>query len=176
MKKKEVKTIQTGEISRNIVCLHSTDSTNAHAKRLAEEGAVHGTLVVANAQTAGRGRKGRVWQSPPGKNLYFSLLLREGILPQKAAMLTLVMGLSVQEAITKHCGAETAIKWPNDIVLGDKKLAGILTEMHFDENSIPYVIIGTGVNIKPQDFPAELADKATYLESAGKEVSVQALL
>lgn len=176
MEKKEVKTIQTGKNGRNIVFLQSTDSTNIQAKRLAEEGATHGTLVVADAQTAGRGRKGREWQSPPGKNLYFSLLLREGILPEKAAMLTLVMGLSVQEAIAKHCGVQTAIKWPNDIVLGDKKLSGILTEMYFDEKNAPYVIIGTGVNIKPQEFPAELRDKATYLESAGKEVSVQALL
>lgn len=161
----------------NIVYYESIDSTNAQAKRLAEGGAEHGTLVVADAQTAGRGRKGRVWQSPAGKNLYFSLLLRDDIVPEKASMLTLVMGLSVQEAILKHCGVETYIKWPNDIVLEEKKLAGILTEMHFGENKAPYVIIGTGVNIKSQEFSPELADKAIYLESkTNGEISGKALL
>lgn len=175
--KNETEERQNGLTGRNIVFFESTDSTNVQAKRLAEEGAAHGTLVVADAQTAGRGRKGRQWQSPPGKNLYFSLLLREGIRPEKAPMLTLVMGISVQEAILKHCGVLTPIKWPNDIVLEDKKLAGILTELHFGENKTPYVIIGTGINIKPQAFMPELADKAIYLESkTAKEVSAQALL
>ncbi len=177
LKKMETGVLQNRFTNSNIVYFQSIDSTNAQAKRLAEEGATHGTVVVADAQTAGRGRKGREWQSPAGKNLYFSLLLREGILPEKAAMLTLVMGLSVKEAVLNYCGVPAKIKWPNDIVLGDKKLAGILTELHFGTNKEPYVIIGTGVNIKPQEFGAGLADKATYLESkTEKEVSAQALL
>lgn len=160
---------QEAEKHNGIIYLECTDSTNAEAKRLAEADAPHGTIVVADAQTAGRGRKGREWISPAGKNLYFSLLLRENILPEKASMLTLVMGLSVQEAVFGHCGVRTCIKWPNDIVFGDKKVAGILTEMHFGEGNRPYVIIGTGINVKAQVFVPELSDKATYLESAVEE-------
>lgn len=142
----------------------STDSTSLEAERLARKGAPHGTVAVAESQYAGRGRRGRQWVSPAGVNLYFSLLLRENIVPQKASMLTLVMGLSVQQAIKDICGVETKIKWPNDIVLADKKVAGILTEMHLEEKEAPYVIIGTGVNVKEQVFAPDLTDKATFLE------------
>lgn len=163
--------------NRNIIFLDSTDSTNIQVKRLADEGAPHGTMVVAETQNAGKGRAGHRWESPAGCNLYFSLLLREGIVPEKASMLTLVMGLSVREAVAACCGVQTQIKWPNDIVLEGKKLAGILTEMHLQEKAAPYVVIGTGVNIKAQDFSSELENKATFLESASQEpVSREALL
>lgn len=178
LSEKEVTGImQECRIDRNIVFLESTDSTNMQVKKLADEDAPHGTVVVAETQNAGRGRAGRRWESPAGCNLYFSLLLREGVVPEKASMLTLVMGLSVQEAVAACCGVQTQIKWPNDIVLDGKKIAGILTEMHLQENAAPYVIIGTGVNIKAQEFLPELENKATFLESVSKEpVSREALL
>ncbi len=178
LSKKEVNgAMQECLADRNIVFLDSTDSTNIQVKRLADEGAAHGTVVVAETQNAGKGRAGRRWESPAGCNLYFSLLLREGIVPGKASMLTLVMGLSVQEAVEACCGVRTQIKWPNDIVLDGKKIAGILTEMHLQENTTPYVVIGTGVNIKVQKFPPEFMEKATFLESvAQKELSREALL
>lgn len=175
--KEENGAMQECPADRNIIFLDSTDSTNIQAKRLADEGAPHGTVVVAETQHAGKGRAGRRWESPAGCNLYFSLLLREGIVPEKASMLTLVMWLSVQEAVAVCCGVQTQIKWPNDIVLNGKKIAGILTEMHLQENAAPYVIIGTGVNIKAQDFLPELENKATFLESASKEpISREVLL
>lgn len=178
LSKEEIeKGLHTQWAGRNMICLESTDSTNVQVKHLAQRGAAHGTVVVAESQSAGRGRLGRKWESPAGSNLYFSLLLRENIVPQKASMLTLVMGLALQEAIEQVCGIETKIKWPNDIVLDGRKIAGILTEMYFKEDNSAYVIIGTGVNVKAQDFVPQLENKAAFLENTCKEpVSREALL
>ena len=142
----------------------SLGSTNVRARLLAEEGAPEGTLVVAETQTAGRGRKGRSWASPPGKNLYFTILLRPSFVPDRAPMLTLVMALSVRDAIEEVCGCESAIKWPNDIVLNGRKITGILTEMNVQSDYIDYVVVGVGVNVKEQEFEADLADRAASLE------------
>lgn len=154
----------------------SLGSTNVQAKILAEAGAKEGTLVVANAQTAGRGRRGRSWSSPAGKNLYFSLLLRPNFIPDKAPMLTLLMALAVQGAIEEICGCVTKIKWPNDIIINGKKVTGILTEMNVQSDYIDYVVIGVGINVKEQEFEAELADKATALETELKQSISRALL
>lgn len=154
----------------------SLESTNVRAKILAEEGAPEGMLVVADAQTAGRGRRGRSWASPAGKNLYFSLLLRPNFVPDKAPMLTLLMALSVQEAIEEVCGCATEIKWPNDIVLNGKKVTGILTEMNVQSDYIDNVVIGVGVNVKAQEFAPELIDKAASLEAEIKKSISRALL
>jgi len=165
---------------QNVVFYESIDSTNEAAKRLAAD-AGDGLVVVADHQSAGRGRKGREWISPSGKNLYFSLLLKPLFSPKKASMLTLVMAVAVKRAIDELCAVGKneilQIKWPNDIVAGGKKLAGILTEMQLDGNSIDYVIIGVGVNVKKQNFPQESCAHATDIETAVcREISRKELL
>ena len=118
--------IQNEWAGRNIYYYEETGSTNIDAKRLGEEGAVHGTVVVADKQNAGRGRRGRAWESPAGKDIYFTILLRPEFPPDKVSGLTLVMALSVAEAVKGCCGQEAGIKWPNDVVLNGKKICGIL--------------------------------------------------
>lgn len=139
------------------------DSTNVRAKRLAEEGAPHGTLVVADCQNAGRGRRGRTWVSPAGTGIFMSLILRPDILPSSASMLTLVAALAVYEGIRETTGLETVIKWPNDIVADGKKLCGILTEMSAELEGIHYVVTGIGINANMAEFPKEVAKTATSL-------------
>lgn len=169
--------IRTRWAGRNVVFYEITDSTNVQAKRLAEQGAVEGTLVVAEEQTAGRGRRGRDWRSPAGSNIYFTLLLRPEYATDCASMVTLVMALAVREAVQEICGMDAGIKWPNDVVMGGKKVTGILTEMSLEGMEIQHVVIGVGINVKEQTFPAEIADRATSLEeAAGKPVSRAALL
>lgn len=169
--------LHTKWAGKNLEYHDSLGSTNVRARLLAEEGAPEGTLVVADAQTAGRGRRGRSWTSPAGKNLYFTLLLRPDFIPDKAPMLTLVMALAVQKAIEEISGCKAGIKWPNDIVLNGKKVTGILTEMSVQSDYIDNVVIGVGVNVKAQEFPPELADKAASLEvTLGKNISRALLL
>ena len=139
-------------------------STNLQAKVDAEQGAAHGTLVVADMQTAGRGRRGRSWSSPPGTNVYFTLILKPRIKPDAASMLTLVMALAVAEGIRETCGMAPGIKWPNDVVMNGKKICGILTEMSAEREYIHYVVTGVGINVKSQEFDPEVAAKATWLE------------
>ncbi len=165
------------------VVLHyydSIDSTNVQAKRLAEEGAPHGTLVTADLQTAGRGRRGRSWDSPPGSNLYFTILLRPQIAPDKASMLTLVMALAVAQGIKKVCGdrVQPGIKWPNDIVMDGRKVCGILTEMSLsvEQDSIQYVVIGVGINVRKRQFAEELQGRAIALEELSGPVNRSELL
>ena len=141
------------------------DSTNRRAALLAQEGALEGTVVVADQQTQGRGRLGRTWSSPAGLNLYFSVVLRPVIPPSAAAQLTLLASLALAQTVV-HAGAESVeIKWPNDLLLDGRKLAGILTEMRTDSYRIQYVIVGIGVNIHGNGdvFPVELRDKAITL-------------
>ncbi len=153
------------------------DSTNVRARQEAESGAPEGTLVAADMQTAGRGRRGRAWNSPPGMNIYFTLILRPSYVPDKASMVTLVMALAVAEGIRGTCGVEAEIKWPNDIVVKGKKVCGILTEMDAGGGSIRYVIIGVGVNVGLQEFPPEIENTAASLEAlCGRKVSRAALV
>ncbi len=152
-----------------VLCFRETDSTNNYAKRLGDEGAPHGTLVAAEKQTAGRGRRGRRWESPPGSSIYMSILLRPDIRPSQASMLTLVMAQSVAEAVREETGQEALIKWPNDIILNQKKICGILTEMSTEIEWINYVVIGVGINVNTEGFPEDLADTATSLYLEGKK-------
>lgn len=140
------------------------DSTNTQAKRLAEEGAPSGTLVVSDFQSKGKGRRGRAWESPKASAIYMTLMIRPQIPPERASMLTLVMGLSVVQAIRNVLKLETSIKWPNDVVLNKKKLVGILTEMNAQMDYIEYLVIGIGINANMEHFPRELQDKATSLQ------------
>lgn len=143
------------------------DSTNAKAKQLAADGAPHGTLVLADTQKEGKGRRGRNWSSPSGSGIWMSLIVRPEIIPSKASMLTLVMALSVSKALRELTGLTIQIKWPNDIVINGKKLCGILTEMSAEVDYIHSIVIGVGINVNTTDFPEELMQTATsfYLET-----------
>lgn len=169
--------LDTEWAGKKVVFYPETDSTNVRLKHLAEEGAPHGTLVVADRQTAGRGRRGRTWESPGGSCIYMSLLLRSDVAPDEAPILTLVMACSIAEAMKECCGIEVEIKWPNDIVAGGKKLAGILTEMSSQIDYINHVIIGVGINGNIRSFPESIEKTATslYLET-GKPVKRAALI
>lgn len=136
------------------IYMEEIDSTNLEAGRLADE-IFHGTVLVAERQTAGRGRRGRSWLSESEENLYFSLLLKPTFAPEQASMLTLLMAQAVAEAIDEVCGCDCRIKWPNDIVLNDKKVCGILTEMKPGANGIQHVIVGVGVNVNQTAFVGE---------------------
>lgn len=157
---------------RTLYCLEEVDSTNRAARELAEKGAPHGTLVVANRQNAGRGRRGRIWQMEPGTGIAMSLLLRPSLEPQKASMLTLVMGLAQAKALDRLFGLSAKIKWPNDLVILGRKVSGTLTEMSAEMEEIHYVIIGTGINVNMTCFPEELKETATSLcEERGRRLS-----
>jgi len=151
----------------DVVCLAVTDSTNRVAMEMAERGAPHGTVVVADAQTAGRGRRGRSWVSPPGKNLYVSLLLRPPVPTVEAPRLSLVAGVALADAI-EAMGVPASLKWPNDLYLGERKAAGILAEMASDPDGVRHVVIGVGLNVNMEaaDFPQELRGRATSLQIA----------
>ena len=154
-----------------------TGSTNIDAKRLGEEGAAHGTIVVADKQNAGRGRRGRVWQSPAGKDIYFTILLRPSFEPDKASGLTLVMALSVAQAVERKCNLKAGIKWPNDVVLNGKKICGILTEMNMETDYIQHVVIGVGINVNLDEMPEEISQTATSIlwESGEKTARAELL-
>ena len=155
-----------------VIFYDALPSTNLQAKLDAENGAVQGTLLVADMQTAGRGRRGRSWSSPGGTNAYFTLIIKPDFRVELASMVTLVMGLAVADGIRKTCGVEACIKWPNDIVIGGKKVCGMLAEMSVERDYIHYVVIGVGINVGLQAFPPEIADMATCLqEECGYRVS-----
>jgi BirA family transcriptional regulator, biotin operon repressor / biotin---[acetyl-CoA-carboxylase] ligase len=148
-----------------IVFYQTIESTNVHAGVLARDGAEDGTVVVADHQSKGKGRLGRVWDSPVGGNLYFSLILRPKIEPRYAAQLTLLTGLALAEAISGVGADEVEIKWPNDLLLGGRKVAGILTEMAVEESQIQFVVIGVGVNVNIElaGFTEEIGNIAATL-------------
>ncbi|EOS38288.1 biotin--[acetyl-CoA-carboxylase] ligase [Lachnospiraceae bacterium] len=164
MSEEELKSLIAGKTQwagQEIHYFSETDSTNIRAKELGEKGAPHGTLAVAGQQSAGRGRRGRGWESPPGCSIYMSILLRPRFFPSKAPMLTLVMAYSVAKALQECTGQEIRIKWPNDIVLNGKKLVGILTEMSSEIDYINHVVIGVGINVNMDSFSEEIAKTAT---------------
>ena len=153
----------TKYVGQTVYYSREVDSTNTWAKRLAEEGAPNGTLTTAETQTAGKGRRGRVWKSPEGTSVSMSILLYPDLEPAKAPMLTIVMGLAVVQGVQRALGIDTKIKWPNDAVLNGKKLCGILTEMSAQIDYFNYVVIGTGINVNQMEFPEEIAEIATSL-------------
>lgn len=143
------------------------DSTNTKAKQLAEEGYPSGTLVVAEQQDFGRGRRGRSWESPEGAGIFMTVILKPDIEPNNASMLTLVAALAVSAAIRKLTGKPAGIKWPNDIVMNGKKVCGILTEMSAQVDYVNHIVVGIGINVHNEVFPEEIAQVATslYLET-----------
>jgi BirA family transcriptional regulator, biotin operon repressor / biotin---[acetyl-CoA-carboxylase] ligase len=145
------------------------DSTNRVAMELGYAGEPEGTLVLAEEQTAGRGRAGRSWHSERGTGLYFTLLLRPRLAPAQAPLLTMLAGLSAHAAIQGLTGLTPEIKWPNDLLLNGKKVGGILTEMHAEPSVVRFVIVGIGINVNQEKFPPELASIATSLrKESGK--------
>jgi BirA family biotin operon repressor/biotin-[acetyl-CoA-carboxylase] ligase len=148
----------------DIVNLAVTDSTNRAATEMAENGAKHGTVVVADAQTAGRGRMGRRWESPAGKNLYVSLLLRPPVPTAEATRFALVAGVALADAV-EAVGVPAALKWPNDLYCGGRKAAGILAEMASVPDGVRHVVLGVGLNVNMEeaDFPPDLRGTATSL-------------
>ena len=169
MTKEELESLMdTKWAGKNIVYYDEIDSTNLRIKQLGDEGAVEGTLAVADRQTAGRGRRGRSWDSPAGESISMSILLRPQITPNQAPMLTLVMACSVAEGIMDCkdvCGEQQIqIKWPNDIVVDGKKVCGILTEMSMEQAYIHHIVIGVGINVRRQEFPKEIRDRAAAIE------------
>lgn len=158
--------LSTGWAGRTLHYLPVTGSTNTDAKRYAETGDPHGTTVVANMQTAGKGRRGKMWQSPEGSAIYMTIILKPDFPPDKASMLTLVMALSVADAVAEATGLRCGIKWPNDIVVNGKKICGILTELNTESDYIQYVVIGVGINVNnasPEEFPEVIRQMATSL-------------
>lgn len=166
---------------RKVYYFDVTGSTNNDAKRFGEEGEPHGTLVVADLQNAGKGRRGRTWQTLSGTALSFTILLRPEFTPDKASMLTLVMALSVAEAVEEIAG-RAAIKWPNDIIMNRKKICGMLTEMTMtpETDEIQYVVIGAGINVNNssvEEFEEEIRRSATSLKiETGRRISRARLL
>lgn len=161
---------ETAWAGKRIVFYEETDSTNVRAKAAGEEGAPHGTLFIAEQQNAGKGRRGRSWDSPPGESVYMTILLRPQIPPSKAPMLTLLMAVSAAVGIERATGIRAQIKWPNDLVLNGKKICGILTEMSAQVDYINYVVIGTGINVNQTSFPEEIQQTATSLGRETKTV------
>lgn len=148
--------IEDGSIVKDIIYFDETDSTNTRAKLLGEEGAVSGTLVVADCQNMGKGRRGRSFSSPAGQSIYMTLLLRPDTSPSKASMITILSAMAVRTALSEVCGIEGLIKWPNDIVADGRKLCGILTEMSAELTKINYVVVGIGINVNNEKMPEDI--------------------
>lgn len=169
--------IRTKWAGRSLHYFDELGSTNVQADLEAGNGVQEGTLVVADMQTAGLGRRGRSWHSPAGTNIYFTLILRPSCMPDQASGITLVMALAVAEAIGESCGVRAQIKWPNDVVVNGKKVCGILTQMNVDGGAIRHVVVGVGVNAGEQDFPPEIAATATSLQvESGRKLSRASLV
>lgn len=152
-------------IGSKIVCLQETPSTNTEAFKLAVEGSPHGTVVLAEMQHNGKGRMGRHWESPAGVNLYCSVILRPDIMPYEAPQLTFLSSVAVARAIHITTKLDPQIKWPNDLLLRNKKVAGLLNEMSAETDKVNFVILGIGVNLNMTEaqFPADLRHPATSL-------------
>jgi BirA family transcriptional regulator, biotin operon repressor / biotin---[acetyl-CoA-carboxylase] ligase len=154
--------LNTHDVGQVLHWYEEIGSTNDRARELAEEGAEHGEVVIAEAQTAGRGRRGRAWVSPPRKNLYFSVILRPDLPPARAPELTLVASIALCDAL-RQAGVQAGIKWPNDLLASERKIAGVLTELAAEADRVHWVVIGVGINVnaREEDFPDELRDEAT---------------
>jgi BirA family biotin operon repressor/biotin-[acetyl-CoA-carboxylase] ligase len=157
---------KTKVIGRDIRVFEQTTSTNDVIEKLARDGVKEGVVVFAESQTKGRGRLGRKWISPERKGLWFSILLRPNLRPQETTQLTVASATALRRAIQSETGLEADIKWPNDVLIGGKKVAGILTELSAELDRVKHVILGIGVdvNLGAGEFPPELRKLATSLK------------
>ena len=157
-----LRTLRLGQrLGHTIHFYEETDSTNTRAREAGRDGAPEGTLFIAERQTAGRGRLGRTWESPPRRNLYLSVLLRPPVALEIVPQLTLVAGLSTAEAVREWV-PRAGIKWPNDVLIDGRKVSGILTEMEASQGRVAFVVVGIGVNLnlRAEELPPELRDRA----------------
>lgn len=171
MTEAEIKSLMhTDWVAKEVLYFDTIDSTNTKAQELAEKGYPSGTLVVADKQESGKGRRGRSWVSPSGTGIFMTLMIKPDINPNNASMLTLVAALAVAKAITSVTGEEALIKWPNDIVINGKKVCGILTEMNAQFDYINHIVVGIGINVHNESFPEEISQMASSLmiEAGGK--------
>lgn len=171
MTEAEIKSLMhTDWVAKEVLYFDTIDSTNIKAQELAEKDYPSGTLVVADKQESGKGRRGRSWVSPSGTGIFMTLMIKPDINPNNASMLTLVAALAVAKAITSVTGEEALIKWPNDIVINGKKVCGILTEMNAQFDYINHIVVGIGINVHNESFPEEISQMASSLmiEAGGK--------
>lgn len=165
--------LATTRVGKRIICFPATDSTNLDAFKLAEEGAEEGTVVIADGQRCGKGRLGREWASPTGVNLYCSVVFRPSIMPATAYQLTFLSAVAVARAVERSVHLSPQIKWPNDILINGKKIAGLLNEMSAETEKVNFVVLGIGVNLnmRREQFPNGLRHPASslFLET-GREV------
>ena len=155
--------LSTKILGQPLFFMPTVGSTNAEIKKLAAKGYPQGTTVIAETQMDGKGRLGRVWQSPPETGLWFSFLLKPELSPLHIAGITLACGMGVCMAIRNCTGLDARIKWPNDIIVNNKKVCGILTEMSAEADKINYAVVGIGINVNTEFFPEEIRHKATSL-------------
>jgi BirA family biotin operon repressor/biotin-[acetyl-CoA-carboxylase] ligase len=162
---------------KHVYHFFKTDSTNRVALELGHAGEPEGAVVLAEEQTAGKGRAGRAWQSERATGIYLSLLLRPRLAPVQAPLLTMMAGLSARTAIEAQTGLTPDLKWPNDLLLSGKKVGGILTEMHAEPSQVRFVIVGIGLNVNQEKFPGELGTTASSLRiETGRQISRLELL
>jgi len=161
--------LHTGRFGRTMYHLYTIDSTNAFADLLlAEEGAApHGTVVLAEQQTAGRGRLGRTWVSAPGAGLYMTLVLRPQIPSYLAPLMTLAAAVAAHESLERVTGLDVDVKWPNDLLIGSLKVGGILCELQAELDRVRSITVGMGINVNHEAFPEDIRDVATSLAMAG---------
>ncbi len=170
--------IDTRVIGRDVQVFKETNSTNDVIEKFARDGAKEGGVVYAEAQSRGRGRMGRTWISPPQKGLWFSILLRPQMRPQAVTQITVAAATALSRAIRRISGVAVQVKWPNDILIDGRKVAGILTELNAEVDRVKYVILGIGVdvNLAERDLPDDLKTLATSVRIAsGKKVDRPAL-
>ncbi len=169
--------LNTHDVGQVLHWYEEIGSTNDRARELAEEGAEHGEVVIAETQTAGRGRRGRSWASPARKNLYFSVVLRPDLPAERAPELTLVASVALCDTL-RQAGVDVGIKWPNDLVASGKKIGGILTELAAEPDRVSWVVLGVGLNVnaRAEDFPEELRGEATSVLVERGQPAPRALL
>ncbi|RDW22065.1 biotin--[acetyl-CoA-carboxylase] ligase [Oceanobacillus chungangensis] len=171
--------LETNWIGKSIIHKESTTSTQHIAHDEARNGAAHGTIIIADEQTNGKGRMNRSWFSTKGKGMWLSIILRPKISPLQAPQLTLLTATVLADVLHSYCNVQPLIKWPNDILLHDKKIVGILTEMQAEQDIINYIVIGIGLNVNQSkdDLPEEISHRATsLLIETEKEHSIKALI
>ncbi len=170
--------LETREIGRVLHVHDEVTSTNDLAMALGDAGAPHGTAVVAERQTRGRGRLGRVWASPPGVGLWVSVVLRPPVPASVVPAMTLAAGVATAEAIEAEAGVVAALKWPNDVLLDGRKVAGILTELRTEDQGVAHLVVGVGINVHHgrSEFPPELAETAISLWQATGRAPSRVLL
>ncbi|MEN8904865.1 MAG: biotin--[acetyl-CoA-carboxylase] ligase [Clostridiales bacterium] len=170
--------LNTTIIGKNIIYYDEIDSTNIESKKMLQDGLEEGSIIIADKQTNGRGRMGRLWHSLPNKGIWMSIILKPVICIEEVQKITLATAIAVAKALEKCLKIKAGIKWPNDILLDDKKVCGILTEMSAEVGRINYVIVGIGINVKHKkdDFAKDIIDRAISLESYLEKINSYEIL